>query len=419
MQHKDVLSQLQLSLAILVAIFGVSEGLDNGLALKPPMGWMSWERYRCNIDCETYPDECISENLFRRAADLLVSEGFKNVGYEYVIVDDCWLDKERDVNGDLQPDPKRFPSGIKSLADYIHSKGLKFGLYEDYGTKTCEGYPGVIGHMQQDAAKFAEWGVDYVKLDGCNADPKTYDHGYPEFGRYLRETNRPMVYSCSWPAYQEDEQRMPNYTAIAEHCNLWRNYGDIQDSYYSLVNIMDHFGDNQHIYIPSAGPGHWNDPDMLIIGNFALSYEQSKLQMAIWAILAAPLIMSNNLEYLAPDMKAVLQNRDVIAVNQDELGIQGRRLFRKQNIQIWSRPVMPMNQNYYSYAIAFVSRRSDGIPFPINCTLSDLGLYNPGGYMIRDLYNDQAKEYRVVGSDVIKVRVVPTGVAFLKATVIS
>ncbi|RZF40166.1 hypothetical protein LSTR_LSTR014200 [Laodelphax striatellus] len=178
MQYKDVELQLQLSLAIIFALVAVSEGLDNGLALKPPMGWMSWQRYRCNIDCETYPDECISENLFRRAADLIVSEGFKKVGYEYVIVDDCWLAKERDQNGDLQPDPKRFPSGIKSLADYIHSKGLKFGLYEDYGTKTCEGYPGVIGHMKQDAAKFAEWEVDYVKLDGCNADPKTYDSAF-------------------------------------------------------------------------------------------------------------------------------------------------------------------------------------------------------------------------------------------------
>nr|CAD7578575.1 unnamed protein product [Timema californicum] len=145
------------------------------------------------------------ERLFRRVADLLVSEGYSNVGYQYIIIDDCWLDTERDSDGALQADPERFPSGIKDLAEYVHSKGLLFGIYEDYGNYTCGGYPGVLGHLEQDANTFAEWGVDYVKLDGCYTELEDMATGYPEFGMYLNRTGRPMVYSCSWPAYQEGE----------------------------------------------------------------------------------------------------------------------------------------------------------------------------------------------------------------------
>lgn len=161
----------------------------------------------------------------------MVSRGYLSVGYEYIIVDDCWLSKSRDpITGKLLPDPERFPSGIKLLADYVHSKGLKFGIYEDYGTLTCGGYPGSIDHLELDAQTFAEWGVDYVKLDGCYADIKQMDTGYPQMGEFLNKTNRPMVYSCSWPAYQEGTIQ-PNYEKIAKYCNLWRNYDDIQDSF--------------------------------------------------------------------------------------------------------------------------------------------------------------------------------------------
>uniref|UniRef100_T1GXA4 Alpha-galactosidase n=1 Tax=Megaselia scalaris TaxID=36166 RepID=T1GXA4_MEGSC len=178
--------------------------------------------------------------------------------------------------------------------------------------------------MKLDAQTFAEWEVDYVKLDGCYADPKTMDKGYPEFGKYLNQTGRPMVYSCSWPVYQEEEGTIPNYELMTEHCNLWRNWDDIQDSYTSLIGIMDYFAKNQERIQPHSGPGHWNDPDMLLLGNYGLSYEQSKTQMAIWAILAAPLLMSTDLRAVSPEIKAVLQNKDIIAVNQDALGIQGK-----------------------------------------------------------------------------------------------
>ncbi|TDG50834.1 hypothetical protein AWZ03_002823 [Drosophila navojoa] len=310
-------------LLVLTQLLRAGSALDNGLALTPPMGWMSWQRFRCITDCDTFPDECISEKLFRRSADLLVSEGYADVGYEYVIIDDCWLEWNRDnKTNKLVPDRKRFPRGLNVLADHIHAKGLKFGLYQDFGTKTCAGYPGVIDHMALDAETFANWDVDYVKLDGCYANVSDMATGYPEFGRLLNETGRPMVYSCSWPAYQSGSEQ-PLFEALKRHCNLWRNWADIQDSFQSVMTIADYFANNQDSMQPHAGPGHWNDPDMLILGNYGLSYDQSKLQMAIWAVLAAPLIMSNDLAKVRPEIKEILQNRDVIAVNQDPLGIQG------------------------------------------------------------------------------------------------
>ncbi len=214
----------------------------------------------------------------------MVLKGFQAAGYEYIIVDDCWLASERDEDGKLQPDPERFPSGIPALAEYVsneyahvayitrsgprfifkvHSLGLKFGIYEDYGNFTCAGYPGVLGHLETDANTFAEWGVDYVKLDGCYADEDTYAEGYPEFGRYLNETGRPIVYSCSWPAYMLDDPDSVPYDDIQETCNLWRNYGDIQDSWASVLSIIDWYGDNQDLFAGYAGPGNWNDPDMV------------------------------------------------------------------------------------------------------------------------------------------------------------
>ncbi|XP_068146968.1 alpha-N-acetylgalactosaminidase [Drosophila tropicalis] len=408
-------------LLIVSVLFSQSlvNALDNGLARKPPMAWMSWQRFRCITDCQIYPNECISEKLFSRHADLLVSEGYAAAGYEYIIIDDCWLEKERDnKTKKLVANKERFPSGLNALADHIHDKGLKFGLYQDFGTNTCAGYPGVINHMALDAQTFADWDVDYVKLDGCYANLTDMVDGYPEFGRLLNATGRPMVYSCSWPAYQEDEGQMPDYESLKKHCNLWRNWNDIDDSLESVMQIMDYFSKNQDRIQPHAGPGHWNDPDMLILGNYGLSYDQSKLQMAIWAIMAAPLIMSNDLAHVRPEIKEILQNREVIAVDQDELGIQGRRIILRNNIEVWRRPITPKtNAGEYSYALAFVSRRTDGSPYAIKFTLQELGLHNDGGYDVRDLYartNNKLGVFRA--SSQFATRVIPNGVTFYKFT---
>ncbi|XP_034476454.1 alpha-N-acetylgalactosaminidase [Drosophila innubila] len=392
--------------------------LQNGLALKPPMGWMSWQRFRCITDCKAYPDECISEHLFRRHADLMASEGYADAGYEYVIIDDCWLEKNRDrTTNKLVADRKRFPSGLNALADHIHNRGLKFGLYQDFGTNTCAGYPGVINNMQLDAQTFADWDVDYVKLDGCFANISDMATGYPEFGRLLNATGRPMVYSCSWPAYQEESGEVPDYESLKEHCNLWRNWDDIDDSLESVMQIIDYFGKNQDRIQPHGGPGHWNDPDMLILGNYGLSYDQSKLQMAIWAVLAAPLIMSNDLAKVEPRIKNILQNRDVIAVNQDPLGIQGRRVLIKNDIEVWRRPITPQNDvQEYSFAVAFVSRRTDGAPYAITFTLKELLLMNENGYGVQDLFESKSNLGVFRPENHFSTRVIPNGVTFYKFT---
>ncbi|KDR23773.1 alpha-N-acetylgalactosaminidase-like [Zootermopsis nevadensis] len=404
---------------IAVSILATALALDNGLALTPPMGWLAWERYRCIVDCVAYPDDCISEQLFRRTADLLVSEGYADVGYEYVIIDDCWLALERDSDGRLQPDPQRFPSGIKALADYVHSRGLKFGIYEDFGTYTCAGYPGVVGHMQTDAQTFADWEVDYVKLDGCWSKPEDMDTGYPLFGQYLNQTGRPMVYSCSWPVYQEFAGIEPDFESLKENCNLWRNYVDIDDSWEEVEIIMDYFAERQDRIADHAGPGHWNDPDMLIIGNYGLSYDQSKVQMAIWAILAAPLLISTELRDIKPEYKAILQNKDILAVNQDALGIQGHRINSSAGIEIWTRPISPLLGDKYSYAVAFVSHRIDGYPYLISVNLAEIGLTSAQGYNFQDLYDPESPPEILKPDSILSIRVNPSGVVFYRATIIT
>lgn len=401
-----------------LSILTTASALDNGLALTPPMGWLAWERYRCIVDCVAYPNDCVSEKLFRRTADLLVSEGYAGVGYEYVIIDDCWLAQERDSQGRLQPDPKRFPNGIKALADYVHSLGLKFGIYEDFGNQTCAGYPGVVGHMEIDAQTFADWEVDYVKLDGCYSDPEDMDTGYPEFGRYLNQTGRPMVYSCSWPVYQEFAGIKPDFEALKETCNLWRNYVDIDDSWEEVAIIMDYFAGKQDIIAEHAGPGHWNDPDMLIIGNYGLSYDQSKVQMAIWAVLAAPLLMSTELRDVKPEFKAILQNKAILAVNQDAFGIQGRRVNNTEGIEVWTRPISPVVDGEYSYAVAFVSRRIDGYPYLKSVTLAEIGLISAQGYEFQDLYDPESPPQVLKPDSIISVHVNPSGVVFYRATIL-
>ncbi|XP_049821078.1 alpha-N-acetylgalactosaminidase-like isoform X2 [Aethina tumida] len=402
---------------VLVTIFAEDVNcLDNGLALTPPMGWMHWQRFRCLVDCDAYPDECISEKLFRDMADRLAEDGFKEVGYEYIIIDDCWASKERDENERLQPDPIRFPSGIKALADYVHSKGLKFGIYGDFGTKTCAGYPGSINYLEQDAKTWAEWGVDYLKLDGCYADEKIMEEGYAKMGRYLNQTGRPIVYSCSWPAYQEPLGIKSNYSALQETCNLWRNWDDIDDGWANVTSILKWFSNNQDRIAPFSGPGHWNDPDMLLIGNFGLSYEQSKAQMAIWAVMAAPLIMSVDLRTIEPKFKEILLNKDIIRVNQDPLGIQGKLVLTKSKIDIWTKPIVPDVNGSQSYAIGIISNRFDGYRYRLNFTLAELNINSQYKYVVTDLYENKEPSKEVGINDLIFVRVAPTGGTLLQVT---
>ncbi|XP_055630969.1 alpha-N-acetylgalactosaminidase-like [Toxorhynchites rutilus septentrionalis] len=407
-----------LLLGIAVFALGVVSALENGLARKPPMGWMTWQRFRCITDCNKYPDECISEALIKRMADLMVSEGYLDAGYDYVNIDDCWSMMERDADGVLWPNPERFPNGMKHLADYVHSKGLKFGIYQDIGTNTCAGYPGMRDFYEIDAKTFAEWEVDFIKVDGCYADAVKMVEDYVLLGEIMNKTGRPILYSCSWPAYQEEEDIIPDYETLKKTCNMWRNWDDIEDSHSSVERITKYFSDNQYRIQPHSGPGHWNDPDTLILGNYGLSYEQSKSQLAVWTVLAAPLLLSNDLATVTPEIKELLLNREIIAVDQDPMGIQGRYVQTIRNIEIWKRPILPKVKEVYTHAIAFVSRRADGAPYAIEVNLvEDLGLRinsSIKGYKVYDLFQTDRKPVFVRANGTFETRVNPTGANFYR-----
>ncbi|VDK28957.1 unnamed protein product [Gongylonema pulchrum] len=288
--------------------------LENGLARTPPMGWMSWTKFYCEMDCVRHPFSCIHERLYMDMADRMVEDGYLEAGYQYVHVDDCWMERQRDQYGRLVADRQRFPHGMAALADYasshrsMHRRGLKFGIYEDYGTATCAGFPGSYQHTKVDADTFAAWQVDYLKLDGCNINVDLMPSGYAEMGRMLNLTGRPIV----------------DYHLIGQHCNLWRNFDDIKRSWASIKSIIDYYDHNQDKHIPAQGPGRWHDPDMIIVGNTEITVDQAKVQMSIWSIWSSPLIMSNDLRMIAPVFREILLNRLVIAIDQDPLGIMGR-----------------------------------------------------------------------------------------------
>lgn len=390
---------------VVVAILAVRglHGLDNGLGLTPPMGWLTWERFRCNMDCDRDPDNCISEHLIKAMADIMAANGYRDAGYEYVIIDDCWLGPERDTNGRLVPDPNRFPSGIKNLSAYVHSKNLKFGIYQDFGTKTCGGFPGSEFYMQTDAETFADWGVDYLKFDGCNSNLYDFPSGYEAMGFFLNKTGRSIFYSCEWPFYKIVSGLQVDFAKVRKTCNLWRNYYDVQDSWSSVLDIVNFWGSNSKIFTKYAGPGGWNDPDMIILGNFGLSYEEERVQMAMWAILAAPLIMSNDLRHIRSSSKALLLNRNLIAINQDKLGIQGILLQKQNGIQIWSRDL-----SFNRTAVAFLNENSDGMPRFLRFSLVDLKLTS-STYNFTEAF-DMKTNILVTRQRPLKIKVNPHGI---------
>ncbi|XP_029432794.1 alpha-N-acetylgalactosaminidase-like [Rhinatrema bivittatum] len=394
---------------VLWVLIGSCCALDNGLMRTPPMGWLAWERYRCNIDCKHDPENCISEHLFKIMADRLAEDGWRDLGYKYINIDDCWAMKERDLQGRLQADPDRFPSGIKALADYVHSRGLKLGIYSDMGNLTCAGYPGTtLDTIDIDAKTFANWEVDMLKFDGCYSNSSEKAIGYPKMSAALNATGRPIAYSCSWPAYEGGLPPKVNYTLLGDICNLWRNYDDIQDSWEDVLTIIDWFGDNQDALQPAAGPGQWNDPDMLITGDFGLSYEQSKSQLAIWAVLAAPFFMSNDLRTISEEARDILQNRLLIYINQDPLGMQGKRIMQSHSLEVWKRALV-----HGQYAVAVLSKSTSGMPTPFKTNLAAVNIVDcKKGYKIFDVFGKA-----FLGSfgidESIYLKINPTGVVLL------
>ncbi|TDQ06341.1 glycoside hydrolase family 27 protein [Pedobacter metabolipauper] len=336
-------------LFVLVSFSGFSQGNNyvqnynkfDGLALTPPMGWNSWNKFSCNVD----------EKLIREIADALVSTGMKDAGYTYINIDDCWHG-DRDSLGFIHPDAKRFPSGMKALSDYIHSKGLKLGLYSDAGSQTCGGRPGSRGYEFQDALTYANWGVDYLKYDWCNTDGLKAEGAYKTITAALRKAGRPMVLSiCEW-----GNDKPWIWGPAVGH--LWRTSGDI---YNCFDCIEDHgtwksFGamvilDKQDGLRQYAGPGHWNDPDMLEIGNGKLTPGEDRAHFSMWAMIAAPLIAGNDLRNMDQETLGVLTNKNVISVDQDSLGIQGFKYRSEDGLETWFKPLKGGN-----WAVSFLNR---------------------------------------------------------------
>ena len=298
------------------------------LAKTPPMGWNSWNKFACNVN----------EKLIRETADAMVSTGMQAAGYTYVNIDDCWHGA-RDSLGFIHPDSARFPSGMKALADYIHAKGLKVGIYSDAGDKTCGGHPGSRGHEYQDAVMYAKWGIDYLKYDWCNTDKLSAPGQYTTMRDALATAGRPVVFSlCEWGNNKPWE-----WAGDVGH--LWRTTGDITNCFdcvldhgtwkqWGVLQILD----MQDGLRKFAGPGHWNDPDMLEVGN-GLAPNEDRAHFSMWAMLAAPLIAGNDLRSMPANVGAVLMNRDVIAVNQDSLGVQGFRYAARDSVEYWFKPL--------------------------------------------------------------------------------
>ncbi|MEP7230780.1 MAG: glycoside hydrolase family 27 protein [Ginsengibacter sp.] len=335
------------------------------LAATPPMGWNSWNKFGCNV----------SEQLIKKMADVMVSSGMKDAGYEYIVIDDCWQ-VARDSKGNIVVDSVKFPSGMKALADYIHSKGLKFGLYSDAGTGTCQNRPGSYNHEEQDANQYAAWGVDYLKYDWCNADGLDAKTQYTKMSKALKNSGHDIVFSmCEWGSHN------PWYWAQGVG-NLWRTTGDIVNCFdckekwggLGWVLILD----EQEGLEKYSGPGHWNDPDMLEVGNGKLTEDESKAHFSFWCLLDAPLIAGNDLANMTDTTKNILTNRDIIAINQDPLGIQGSKKLDEGNFEVWTKPLKGGD-----YAVILFNR--GGIPVDANVVFSSIGI--KGSYNAKDLWN--------------------------------
>jgi alpha-galactosidase len=356
-----------------------------GAAPTPPMGWNSWNHFAAKIDDATV----------RAQADAMVSSGMRDAGYRYINIDDTW-EGERDAKGVIHSNAK-FPD-MKALADYVHSKGLKLGIYSSPGPKTCAGYEGSFGHEAQDAQTYAAWGIDYLKYDWCGAANIYKDEDmqavYQKMGDALRSAGRPIVFSLCQYGREDVWKWGPDVGG-----NLWRTTGDIRDTWESMTKI----GFNQNDLAPYAGPGHWNDPDMLEIGNGHMTDTEYQTHMSLWSMLAAPLLAGNDLQNQTKETLAILTNRDVIAIDQDPAGKQGTRLSQSGDSEIWIRDLSNGDK-----AIAFFNRGAQTAD--ISVKWSDAGLKS-APKKARDLWLHQ--DLKVEG-DEYKASVPSHGVVLLR-----
>jgi alpha-galactosidase len=343
-------------LVVAVVARAPARALNNGLALTPPMGWNDWNAYGCNV----------SEQLVEQTALAMHNDGMQAAGYQYVNIDDCWLAPQRDSNGKLVADPTKFPDGIAAVAAYVHSLGLKLGIYEDAGTATCSGFPGSLGHEQQDASTFASWGIDYLKYDNCGSNGN-YQQSFTAMSNALAAAGQPILFSMSEWGIDSP------WTWGPQVANMWRTTGDIGPSFSSMLTIFHaNVGLAQY-----AGPGAWNDPDMLEIGN-GMTTTEDQAEFSLWAEMAAPLIEGSNLVNASAATLSILTNRAVVAVDQDPLGKQGTEISSSGGLDVLAKPlangdvsVVLFNENSAAATISTTAAAA-GLPPASSYTLDDL-----------------------------------------------
>ena len=370
-----------------------AKALDNGLARTPPMGWNSWNKFGCNV----------SADLIKGVADAMVTSGMKDAGYEYVVIDDCWQ-VSRDEQGNIVPDHDRFPKGIKDLADYVHGKGLKFGIYSDAGTETCAHRPGSRGYEFQDARQYAAWGVDYLKYDWCSHGTQDSQASYSTMRDALQKSGRPIVFSlCEWGSTKP-------WLWAKDVGNLWRSTGDIINKWdghekwggNGVVQIIDLMEGTESY----AGPGHWNDPDMLEVGNGVLNEDEARAHFSMWTLFAAPLIAGNDLRKMDKQTADVLMNRDVIAIDQDALGQQGHKVRDDGDLEVWSKQLSDGSR-----AVALLNR--SGAATQVSVKWTEIGYPAELKANVRDLWTHKDESGKQ-GS--FSATVPSHGVAFVKIT---
>jgi alpha-galactosidase len=346
--------------------------LANGLGLTPQMGWNSWNHFNCKVD----------EKVIKETADALVSTGLAKLGYIYVNIDDCWAEMHRDAKGNLLPKNSTFPSGIKALADYVHSKGLKLGIYSDAGQFTCsKTMPGSLGHEEQDAKTFASWGIDYLKYDNCYNDGTKPTVRYPVMTRALTKAGRPIFFSlCEWGDLH------PALWGFKVG-NSWRTTNDISDNWNSMLSIID----LNEVYADLARPGGWNDPDMLEVGNGGMKNNEYIAHFSLWAISKAPLLLGCDVRNLTKETFNIISNKEVIAVNQDSLGIQAKKVRMEGNSEIWAGPLS-------SNRVALVLLNRATVPHSITGNWDDIGIPENSVIEARDVWEHKTLETRFVGN---------------------
>jgi alpha-galactosidase len=357
-------------------------GKNAALAPTPQMGWNSWNKFQGRV----------SEQIIREIADAMTSNGMKAAGYHYVNIDDFWQAPQRDAQGNILPDPIRFPSGIKALADYVHSKGLKLGVYSDAGTNTCGGRPGSLGHEMQDAQTYASWGVDYLKYDWCNVGDLQAPAAYKKMSDALRATGRPILFSlCEWgtskpwtwargigQSWRTTGDICAKFDGIIDHGN-WQERGVLQ-----ILDLQD--GLRQY-----AGPGGWNDPDMLEVGN-GMTENEDRAHFTLWCFLAAPLISGNDLRHMAPETLSILTDRDLIAISQDPLGIEALKYSLHDGVEIFFKPLQ-----HGAWAMCVLNRnlepRQIGFDWKNEAVSDDISnrqaKFDTITYRVRDLWKKQ------------------------------